>query len=86
MHHVVGLIVERPKGTCTNRSLSRLLSVICLCPRLNAKLLLSQGSYWNQPLYSYGVEVRVSTSYPPKNLPLICYWWDLLSMMMTIHL
>ncbi|MFS8006578.1 hypothetical protein Hanom_Chr14g01250851 [Helianthus anomalus] len=30
MHHVVALIAERQKGTCTNRSLSRLLSVMCL--------------------------------------------------------
>ncbi|MFS7895964.1 hypothetical protein Hanom_Chr00s003901g01716271 [Helianthus anomalus] len=31
MHHVVALIAERQKGTCTNRSLSRLLSV-CYMP------------------------------------------------------
>ncbi|MFS7971370.1 hypothetical protein Hanom_Chr09g00831921 [Helianthus anomalus] len=30
MHHVVALMAERQKGTCTNRSLSRLLSVMCL--------------------------------------------------------
>ncbi|MFS8034445.1 hypothetical protein Hanom_Chr17g01581221 [Helianthus anomalus] len=30
MHHVVPLIDERRKGTCTNRPLSRLLSVMCL--------------------------------------------------------
>ncbi|MFS7931800.1 hypothetical protein Hanom_Chr04g00360281 [Helianthus anomalus] len=30
MHHVVALIAERQRGTCTNRSLSRLLSVMCL--------------------------------------------------------
>ncbi|MFS7962072.1 hypothetical protein Hanom_Chr08g00722351 [Helianthus anomalus] len=30
MHHVVSLIAERQKGTCTNWPLSRLLSVRCL--------------------------------------------------------
>ncbi|MFS7939857.1 putative protein-serine/threonine phosphatase [Helianthus anomalus] len=30
MHYVVTLIAERQKGTCTNRPLSRLLSVRCL--------------------------------------------------------
>ncbi|MFS8012255.1 hypothetical protein Hanom_Chr14g01318681 [Helianthus anomalus] len=30
MHHVVGLIAERQGGACTNRLLSRLLSVMCL--------------------------------------------------------
>ncbi|MFS8017129.1 hypothetical protein Hanom_Chr15g01376691 [Helianthus anomalus] len=30
MDYVVALIAERQKGTCTNRSLSRLLSVMCL--------------------------------------------------------
>ncbi|KAJ0823702.1 hypothetical protein HanPSC8_Chr16g0746711 [Helianthus annuus] len=30
MHQVVALIDERQKGTCTNRPLSRLLSVMCL--------------------------------------------------------
>ncbi|MFS7978870.1 hypothetical protein Hanom_Chr10g00920541 [Helianthus anomalus] len=28
MHHVVALIAERQKGTCTNRPLSRLLSAV----------------------------------------------------------
>ncbi|MFS7991282.1 hypothetical protein Hanom_Chr12g01068961 [Helianthus anomalus] len=30
MHHVVALIVERQRGTCANRLLSQLLSVMCL--------------------------------------------------------
>ncbi|MFS7942590.1 hypothetical protein Hanom_Chr06g00490151 [Helianthus anomalus] len=30
---------------------------------------MSWGSHWKQPLYSYGVEVRLSTSYPPRTLP-----------------
>ncbi|KAM0022609.1 hypothetical protein Hdeb2414_s0023g00630471 [Helianthus debilis subsp. tardiflorus] len=30
MHHVVALMTERQKGTCINRPLSRLLSVVCL--------------------------------------------------------
>ncbi|KAJ0888278.1 putative peroxidase [Helianthus annuus] len=30
---------------------------------------LSRGSHWKQPLYSYGIEVRLSTSYPPQTLP-----------------
>ncbi|MFS7970598.1 hypothetical protein Hanom_Chr09g00822811 [Helianthus anomalus] len=29
VHHVVASIAERQKGTCTNRLLSRLLSVMC---------------------------------------------------------
>ncbi|KAF5784037.1 hypothetical protein HanXRQr2_Chr11g0514911 [Helianthus annuus] len=46
-------------------------------------LYSSRGSHWKQSLYSYRVEIRLSTSYPPQTLPLLCYWWDLLSMMMT---
>ncbi|KAJ0846491.1 hypothetical protein HanRHA438_Chr15g0725451 [Helianthus annuus] len=46
--------------------------------------VIEQGSHWKQPLYSYGVEVRLSTSYPPQTLPYLCYWWDLLSMMMMM--
>ncbi|MFS7908325.1 hypothetical protein Hanom_Chr01g00081851 [Helianthus anomalus] len=30
MHHVVTLTAERQKGTCTNRTLSQLLSVMCI--------------------------------------------------------
>ncbi|KAJ0512498.1 putative transcription factor interactor and regulator AUX-IAA family [Helianthus annuus] len=30
---------------------------------------VSRGSHWKQHLYSYGVEVRLSTSYPPQTLP-----------------
>ncbi|MFS8009139.1 hypothetical protein Hanom_Chr14g01281061 [Helianthus anomalus] len=30
MHHVVTLIAERQNGTCTNRPLSRLLSIMSL--------------------------------------------------------
>ncbi|MFS8033995.1 putative protein gravitropic in the light 1 [Helianthus anomalus] len=56
MHHVVALIGERQKGTCTNRPLSRLLSVMCLVSKTYAKLLSSRGSHWKQPLYSYKVE------------------------------
>ncbi|MFS7963642.1 hypothetical protein Hanom_Chr08g00740731 [Helianthus anomalus] len=26
------------------------------------------GSHWKQSLYSYGIEVRLSTSYPPQTL------------------
>ncbi|MFS7935475.1 hypothetical protein Hanom_Chr05g00403921 [Helianthus anomalus] len=62
MHHVVALIAERQGGTCTNRLLSRLLS-------LDAKLLLSRESHWKQSLYLHGVEVRLSTSYPSQILP-----------------
>ncbi|MFS7922087.1 hypothetical protein Hanom_Chr03g00244631 [Helianthus anomalus] len=65
MHHVVALIAERQGGTRTNGPWSRLLSVMCLISRLDTKLLLSRRSHWKQPLYSYGVEVRLSTSYPP---------------------
>ncbi|MFS7898170.1 hypothetical protein Hanom_Chr00s017704g01757341 [Helianthus anomalus] len=50
-------------------------------------LYSSRGCHWKQSLYSYGVEVRLSTSYSPQTLLLLCYWWDLLSMMMmTIYL
>ncbi|MFS7913279.1 hypothetical protein Hanom_Chr02g00139991 [Helianthus anomalus] len=52
---------RKTRGTCANRLLSQLLSVT-LCPRLDAKLLSSRGSHWKQPLYSYGVEVRLSRS------------------------
>ncbi|MFS7946694.1 hypothetical protein Hanom_Chr06g00539311 [Helianthus anomalus] len=31
-------------------------------PRLDTKLQSSRGSHWKQPLYAYGVEVRLSTS------------------------
>ncbi|MFS7955142.1 hypothetical protein Hanom_Chr07g00639151 [Helianthus anomalus] len=69
MHHVVALIAERQGGACTNRRLSHLLSVMCLMSKAYAKLLPSRGSHWKQPLYSYGVEVRLSTSLPPQTLP-----------------
>ncbi|MFS7958633.1 hypothetical protein Hanom_Chr07g00681031 [Helianthus anomalus] len=37
--------------------------VLCvLGPRLDTKLQLSRGSHWRQPLYSYRVAVRLSTS------------------------
>ncbi|MFS8023400.1 hypothetical protein Hanom_Chr16g01451041 [Helianthus anomalus] len=43
--------------------------VLCaLCLRLDTKLPSSRGSHWKQSLYSYGVEVRLSTSYPPQTL------------------
>ncbi|MFS7935486.1 hypothetical protein Hanom_Chr05g00404041 [Helianthus anomalus] len=63
------LIAERQGVTYTNRRLSQLLSVMCLIPRLDAKLQSSQGSHWKQPLYSYGVEVRLSTSHLSQTLP-----------------
>ncbi|MFS7942206.1 hypothetical protein Hanom_Chr06g00485561 [Helianthus anomalus] len=44
------------------------LNCLVLCARLDAKLPSSQGSHWKQPHYSYGVEVRLSTSYPPQTL------------------
>ncbi|MFS7914578.1 hypothetical protein Hanom_Chr02g00155091 [Helianthus anomalus] len=72
MHHVVALIDERQRGTCTNMAFVSNLNcrVLCaLCPRLDAKLLSSRGSHWKQPLYSNGVEVRLSTTYPPQTLP-----------------
>ncbi|KAJ0711976.1 hypothetical protein HanOQP8_Chr09g0329851 [Helianthus annuus] len=80
MHHVVALIAERQKGTCTNRS-------ECYVPYVQGLMQNyyragARGSHWKQPLYFYGVEVRLSTFYPPQTLPLLCYWWDLLSMMM----
>ncbi|MFS7925303.1 hypothetical protein Hanom_Chr04g00283141 [Helianthus anomalus] len=51
---------------------------------MSIELLSSRGSHWKQPLYSYGVEVRLSISYPPQTLPLLCYWWDLLCIMMMM--
>ncbi|MFS7950301.1 hypothetical protein Hanom_Chr07g00581651 [Helianthus anomalus] len=51
-------------GLCLN------CRVLCaICPRFDAKLPSSRGSHWKQPLYFYGVEVRLSTSYPPQTLP-----------------
>ncbi|MFS7924997.1 hypothetical protein Hanom_Chr03g00279201 [Helianthus anomalus] len=38
MHHVVTLIAERQKGTCTDRSLSRLSSVMCLMSKIVERL------------------------------------------------
>ncbi|MFS7918575.1 hypothetical protein Hanom_Chr03g00202781 [Helianthus anomalus] len=67
MHYVVVLIAERQGGACTNRLLPQLLSVICLCPRLDAKLLSRRGSHWKQSLYSYGIEVSLSTFYRPES-------------------
>ncbi|MFS7983373.1 hypothetical protein Hanom_Chr11g00973781 [Helianthus anomalus] len=61
MHHVMTLIAERQIGLCCG--------LYALCPRLDAKILSSQGSHWKQPLSSYGVEIRLSTSYPPQTLP-----------------
>ncbi|MFS7929488.1 hypothetical protein Hanom_Chr04g00333101 [Helianthus anomalus] len=84
MHHVMALITERQKGTRTKRSLSQLLSVMCFMSKVDTKLLSSRASHWKEPLYSYGVEVRLSTSYPPQTLPLLCYWSNLLSMMMMM--
>ncbi|KAJ0457431.1 hypothetical protein HanIR_Chr15g0773681 [Helianthus annuus] len=82
MHHVVALIAERQKGNALI-GLCPDCRVLCvLFPRLDAKLLSSWGSHWKQSLYFYGVEARLSTSYPPQTLPLLCCWWDLLSMMM----
>ncbi|MFS7988908.1 hypothetical protein Hanom_Chr11g01040411 [Helianthus anomalus] len=43
--------------------------ISALCPRLDVKLPSSWGSHWKQPLYSYGVEVRLSSSYPTQTLP-----------------
>ncbi|MFS7937456.1 hypothetical protein Hanom_Chr05g00427751 [Helianthus anomalus] len=60
MHDVVALIAERHEGTYTNWSMSQLFCA--LGPRLNTKLQSSRGSHWKQPLYSYGAEVRLSTS------------------------
>ncbi|MFS7955998.1 hypothetical protein Hanom_Chr07g00649401 [Helianthus anomalus] len=45
MHHVVVLIAERQKGTCTNRPLSQLLSVMCL---------------WSKALCKTTIEPRIS--------------------------
>ncbi|MFS7902737.1 hypothetical protein Hanom_Chr01g00014801 [Helianthus anomalus] len=45
------------------------LSLLVLLLSLLSKLLSSCGSHRKQPLYSYGVEVRLSTSYPPQTLP-----------------
>ncbi|MFS7936047.1 hypothetical protein Hanom_Chr05g00410801 [Helianthus anomalus] len=70
MHHVVVLIAERQGvhaliGLCPD-----CCRVLCAsCPRLDAKLLSSRGSHWKQPLYSYGVGIRLSISYPPQTLP-----------------
>ncbi|MFS8030238.1 hypothetical protein Hanom_Chr17g01531681 [Helianthus anomalus] len=73
MHHVVALIAERKRvhaliGHCLD------CRVLCaLCSKFDAKLLSSWGSHWKQPLYSYGVEVRLSTSYPSQTITLFCY-------------
>ncbi|MFS7919161.1 hypothetical protein Hanom_Chr03g00209551 [Helianthus anomalus] len=64
MHHVVALIAERLKGTCTNWPLSGLLNVMCLKANACCKTTIKLGSHWKHHLYSYGVEVRLSTSYP----------------------
>ncbi|MFS7941458.1 hypothetical protein Hanom_Chr05g00476501 [Helianthus anomalus] len=40
-----------------------------LYSRFDAKLLSSQESHWKQLLYSYGVEISLSTSYPTHTLP-----------------
>ncbi|MFS7940468.1 hypothetical protein Hanom_Chr05g00464791 [Helianthus anomalus] len=43
MHHVLALKDERQKGTCTNRYLSRLLSVICLMSKASCKTTIEPG-------------------------------------------
>ncbi|MFS8016581.1 putative fructose-bisphosphate aldolase [Helianthus anomalus] len=43
MHHVVTLIAERQKGKCTNRPLSRLLSVKCLVSKSSCKTTMELG-------------------------------------------
>ncbi|MFS8014132.1 hypothetical protein Hanom_Chr15g01341021 [Helianthus anomalus] len=43
MLHVVVLITERQKGTCTNRPLSRLLSVMCLVSKALCKTTIESG-------------------------------------------
>ncbi|MFS7963147.1 hypothetical protein Hanom_Chr08g00734721 [Helianthus anomalus] len=43
MHHVVALIAERQKGTCTTRYLSRLLSVMCLMSKTWCKTTIESG-------------------------------------------
>ncbi|MFS7959073.1 hypothetical protein Hanom_Chr08g00686361 [Helianthus anomalus] len=43
MHHVVALTAERQKGTCTNRPLSRLLSVMCLVSKALCKTTIEPG-------------------------------------------
>ncbi|MFS7940462.1 hypothetical protein Hanom_Chr05g00464731 [Helianthus anomalus] len=58
MHHV---IAERHGGTCANPPLSRWFAC-ALGPRLDTKLQSSRWSHWKKRLYSYGVEVRMSTS------------------------
>ncbi|KAJ0578593.1 hypothetical protein HanIR_Chr05g0249651 [Helianthus annuus] len=64
-----GVDSRKTRGTCTSRQLSQLLSVMCLmCPRLDAKLLLSRVSLEAASLF-LRVEVRPSTSYPPQTLP-----------------
>ncbi|MFS8012720.1 hypothetical protein Hanom_Chr14g01324181 [Helianthus anomalus] len=65
MHHVVALIAERQGSTWLHALIDLCFNcrVLCaLCPRFDAKLPSSRGSHWKQPLYSYGVEVRLSTS------------------------
>ncbi|MFS7967411.1 hypothetical protein Hanom_Chr09g00785461 [Helianthus anomalus] len=69
MHHVVSFIAKR-QGVHALISICLNCGVLCaLCPRLDAKLLSSRGSHWKQPLYSYAVDVRLSTSHPPQTLP-----------------
>ncbi|MFS7965295.1 hypothetical protein Hanom_Chr09g00760601 [Helianthus anomalus] len=43
MHHVVALIAERQKGTCTNWHLSSLLSVMCLVSKALCKTTIKSG-------------------------------------------
>ncbi|MFS7987456.1 hypothetical protein Hanom_Chr11g01022901 [Helianthus anomalus] len=43
MHHMVTLIVERKVGTCTNRLLSQLLSVMCLMSKARCKTIIEPG-------------------------------------------
>ncbi|MFS7947818.1 hypothetical protein Hanom_Chr06g00552671 [Helianthus anomalus] len=43
MHRVMALIAERQKGTCTNRPLYRLLSVMCIVSKTLCKTTIEPG-------------------------------------------
>ncbi|MFS7920891.1 hypothetical protein Hanom_Chr03g00230211 [Helianthus anomalus] len=87
MYHVVALIAERQKGTCTNRSLSRLLSVMCLMSKASCKTTIEPGvslEAVSLVLKGRGKVVYILPSLDPTFALLLCYWWDLLTMMMMI--
>ncbi|MFS8012185.1 hypothetical protein Hanom_Chr14g01317891 [Helianthus anomalus] len=71
MHHVVALIAKRQRGTCTNRHLSQLLSVINITylkvldlARREYTVKVRIRRLWKQPMYNnpehfYSIEMIV---------------------------